>query len=104
MHGTEVGPARLRHERLPKSVGVDFGCSLPSFETRPSGAPQDEAEIFFSQTLPHRDVARVVAGGGGFRPIFRMITARTIEARPQLFAPRRDRLGRRLRGLLDPLH
>src|SRR5258706_6207277 len=103
MHGTEVGPARLRHERLPKSVGVDFGCSLPSFETRPSGAPQDEAEIFFSQTLPHRDVARVVAGGVGLRRIFRMIAARTIEARPQLFAHPRDPLCRRLRALLHRL-
>src|SRR5215472_9141513 len=54
--------------------------------------------------LSYRDLACVVARGVGFRYILRMIAARPVKARLQLFAPRRDRLRCRLGALFDPLH
>src|SRR6266478_9043430 len=44
MHGTRSRACPTSARRSPKSATADFGCSLPSFETRRKrcGAPQDE--------------------------------------------------------------
>src|SRR5712675_2783429 len=42
IHGTRSRACPTSARRSPKSATADFGCSLPSFETRASKAPQDE--------------------------------------------------------------
>src|SRR6266436_9505736 len=51
MHGTRSQACPTSARRSPKSAAADFGCSLPSFETRRKkcGAPQDEVRVI--QTL-----------------------------------------------------
>src|SRR6266478_6561377 len=45
MHGTRSRACPTSARRSPKSATADFGCSLPSFETPASRAPQDEVRI-----------------------------------------------------------